>query len=260
MIMSKLWIYIISIFLLGCNLNLKHGKEVILDEGLSYRYLDITTEKYSVRDDFKIFYIECDPKTYIFELLFAKDFNRKSLLANEYSDLSKSLLITNGSFFDTNLRPLGMQVKKGKMIKGIRNVDGGVFYLKYNLPYIQHTKDLKYDKDITFAIQGRPRLVENGKPIPMLKEQTAKRTFIAITQNNNVVIGVTEDSSAYADDLAKVLAIPKEKGGVGCQYALNMDGGSSSQLYLRYKDFQKNIPGNVPVPNALAIFKRSSQN
>ncbi|MDH4128692.1 MAG: phosphodiester glycosidase family protein [Spirochaetota bacterium] len=259
--MKQLICLLIIIPLFSCYNQYKHGEFVHLDNGFSYRYLKIKNPEYAVKESFSLFYIKIDPKKYRINLLTAKDLNTDSLYIREYCKLSNALLSINASFFYSK-GPLGLQINNGKIISNLLRtkngdlVDGGVFYIANHVPMIIHTKKFVYDTNISLAIQSRPRLVHLGKVLPRLKNQIARRSFIGITRDNYIVIGVTEDGEAYADDIGKILSMEESLGGVGCEYALNLDGGSSTQFYLNYKDFQKEIKGNQQVPNALAVFKK----
>ncbi|HEO66301.1 MAG TPA: phosphodiester glycosidase family protein, partial [Spirochaetes bacterium] len=141
----------------------------------------------------------------------------------------------------------------GQRIRKLSQVDGGVFFIQDGIPEIVHTKDYTPHDGITTAFQCRPRLVHKGHIIDRLKHQIAKRTFIAITRDKKIIVGVTENSMAYAKDLATILALDTDAGGLGCEYALNLDGGSSSQLFIDYKGYTKEISGSVSVPNAITV-------
>ena len=251
-------LFILILFTISsCNNENKENHITLLHDGFYYHHLNISQPKYRVKTDFNLFYIAVDPLKYNIELLLAKDYKHNFFHTRDYLKLSKALFVINASFFDENFKPLGLQIKKGKVIKKLKRIDGGVFFIKDNQAKITHTKEFRHNNKIQLAIQSRPRLVHDGKPIPLLKKQIAKRSFICINNNQQVILGVTEDSKAYADDLANILAIKKEKGGLGCLYALNLDGGSSSQVSLNYNHYVKEVTGGIGVPNALAIFSKN---
>ncbi len=226
----------------------KYQKNLQLDEGLRIQTLEITRSDYPVESDFRLFTIQFDPQNYQVHLSLAKDFHHEVLKAKEFSRLSKSFLSINAGFFDKQSRPLGLQIQDGERVKKLSQVDGGVFFIKDGIPEIVHTRDYVYEESIATALQCRPRLVHKGRIIDGLKHQIAKRTFIGITRDKQIIIGVTENSKAYAKDLATVLA-----GSLGCEYALNLDGGSSSQLFMTYKGYTKDISGSIAVPNAITV-------
>jgi uncharacterized protein YigE (DUF2233 family) len=252
--MKKAIALLIVTFILSCTPG--NTGQVTLSKGLYYNHLLVKAPKYNVRSGFDLFYVVIDPSNYKVDLLLAKDYDKSSLQMEEYLKLSHAIITINGSFFDKNYRPLGLLVKNNKLISKLRKQFDGVFYIKDSMAKIVHSNKFKYDKTISFAVQSRPRLVYKGKPMINLKRQIARRSFIGIKKNNFIVIGITENTSAYADDLAKVLALKETHGGVGCEYALNLDGGSSSQFYINYNNVKKKIGRGFAVPNAIGIFKQ----
>ncbi len=242
-------------FILSCALG-DSNSHATLNKGFYYNRLIIKAPRYKVRTGFNLFYVTIDPSKYKVNLLLAKDYNKPFLNIKEYLNLSNAIMAINASFFDKSYHPLGLQVKNNKLISKVRKQFDGVFYIRKNIAKMVHSSKFRYDKKISFAIQSRPQLVDKAKPVANLKRQIARRSFIGIKNNNLIVIGITENTSAYADDLAMILALKESYGGLGCKYALNLDGGTSSQLYINYKNFKKQINGSFGIPNAIGIFKR----
>jgi exopolysaccharide biosynthesis protein len=52
------------------------------------------------------------------------------------------------------------------------------------------------------------------------------------------------------------MAKPETQGGLACLSALNLDGGSSSQLYASMDDFVIDIPGFSRVADAIVVRPR----
>ncbi len=253
--MRKIVIFLSLFIICSCTEHKKQKETVLVDDGLKYCYFTVNKSKYNIKSNFRLFYIQFDPKKYYIDLLLARDYQCQFLETSEYSKRSQAILAINASFFDKKFHTLGLQIQSGKLIKKVRNKFDGIFYVKNKNPNIVHPKQFKYERDISFAVQSRPRLVHEGLPILSLKKQIAKRSFIGITRDDQIVVGITENSIAYADDLAYILSLDEDSGGVNCKQALNLDGGTSSQLSFKYKGFHKEISGNSAVPNALGVFK-----
>ena len=255
--MPRIILFFIIIISLTCASRLEHDRTIVLDDGLSYRYLDIDSGKYPVKKSFSIFYVQINPDKYEIDLLRARDYKHKLMTARDFANNAQSLLVINASFFDKKLRAIGLQIKKGKRFKHVARVDGGVFYIRENQAKICHTRNYTYHKNIRLAVQGLPRLVHNGSIIERLKNRLARRSFVGVTKDNQIILGVTMNSRAYIRDLAKILALKSESGGVGCHYALNLDGGSSTQLFMKHNGFKLYVAGSSAVPNALGIFPKA---
>jgi uncharacterized protein YigE (DUF2233 family) len=105
-------------------------------------------------------------------------------------------------------------------------------------------------RGVVEAVQAGPRLVSAGRPNPGLRAQSARRSFVGVDAEGRAVIGSTGPSPVEARDLAAFLARGEAQGGAGLVDALNLDGGSSSQLYVR--DGGIDLPG-IEVPDAIVV-------
>ncbi|RPJ35953.1 MAG: hypothetical protein EHM27_16455, partial [Deltaproteobacteria bacterium] len=94
-----------------------------------------------------------------------------------------------------------------------------------------HTKDFLPEKNISQALQVGPRLLVGGREMTM-KRQIARRSAVGITYKNQVVLVNTENTDAYAQDLARIFWLSEEEGGLACRDAMTLDGGPSAQMYV----------------------------
>ncbi|GGK74408.1 phosphodiester glycosidase family protein [Rufibacter glacialis] len=114
------------------------------------------------------------------------------------------------------------------------------------------------------AVGGGPVLVQDGKPHITAEEEMRggagfrglnPRTVMGYTPDNKLIILMVEGrhkgvaEGATLDQLAKLMV------DLGCQEALNMDGGGSSALYIKGKDTIKpsDKEGQRPVPAVLVL-------
>ena len=88
-----------------------------------------------------------------------------------------------------------------------------------------------------------------------MKRQIARRSAVGITYKNQVILVNTEDTDAYAQDLARIFWLSEDEGGLGCRDAMTLDGGPSAQMFVEYKSLKIDIPGGWGVPNGLGVFK-----
>ncbi len=91
-----------------------------------------------------------------------------------------------------------------------------------------------------------PRLVVDGKALA-LKAQSARRTALCVLADGRIEVLVSS-SPILAADLADFFVSE------GCVDALNLDGGTSTQLYLRRAGIVVEEPGGVAVPVAVGLF------
>lgn len=182
----------------------------------------------------------------------AKKLEAKNASVDQFAQYSNALISINGGFFDQDFNPLGLRISEGALLNSIKPISWwGVFYIKNNKPYIVSLKRFSFNKSIDFAIQSGPRLLVEGKA-PSLKQGIADRSALGITADNKVIILVSTNAAMTTDELAHLLKSPP----LYCINAINLDGGSSSQLYARIKSFQLNVRGFSNVSDAIVVKKK----
>ncbi len=106
------------------------------------------------------------------------------------------------------------------------------------------------------AIQGGPFLIEKGKLIPGLDNtKSAKRTFIATDGQGRWCIAIT--SPLTLKKLAVWLSKPAALGKFKVDTALNMDGGTSTALWLARPHIYK--PPFKEVRNYIGVIPRTKK-
>ena len=156
-------------------------------------------------------------------------------------------------FFTPNSQPLGLRIQHGQQRSPIKSISWwGVFYIRNHRPYIVAQRRFKHDEQVTFALQAGPRLLANGNVL-RLKPGAAQRSMVCITTTGKVILAVTQHTLISTTDLAKLSRQSNQQGGLGCQDALNLDGGSSTQLYANVGDFVLDLSGFDRVADAIFI-------
>jgi len=185
-------------------------------------------------------------------LVTAKNLEMKNASADQFAQHSKALLSVNGGFFDQDFKPLGLRITNKKLKNPLKGISWwGIFYVKDNKPYISNPKHFYQDEQIDFAIQSGPRLLIRGK-IPSLKQGIADRSALGITADGKVVIIVSTNAAMTTEELARLLKASP----LNCTDAINLDGGSSSQLYAHINSFHLNVHGFSNVSDAIVVKKR----
>jgi uncharacterized protein YigE (DUF2233 family) len=186
-----------------------------------------------------------------FDILLAKHLTLNHASASEFADFSKALIALNGGFFDHNYHPLGLRISNQQQHNPLKNISWwGIFYIKNHKAYLANVRQYPHDKSIDFALQSGPRLLVNGK-IPLLKPGLAERSALGITSQGQVIILVTENSPLTTPELARIMLSPP----INCENALNLDGGSSSQLVANINSFQLNA-GFAKISDAILVKPR----
>lgn len=171
---------------------------------------------------------------------------------------SHTLLTINGGFFSPTGKPLGLRMSDGKTLSPLKHTSWwGIFYIENSVPNLSNLSDFKSSDAIQFAVQAGPRLLIN-KTIPQLKMGTDNRTALGYNSDGNVIIVVSENAQLTTKQLAKLLRRSEKHGGLGCVYALNMDGGSSSQIYAHMGKFVLDIPNYRAIADGIAVIPKKA--
>jgi uncharacterized protein YigE (DUF2233 family) len=157
----------------------------------------------------------------------------------------------NGGYFLPGGKPLGLLVQEGKALNPLRKADWGVFYLEAKgNPRILHRKDyaaLAPTPAPVFAIECGPRLVVAGKALTF-KPSRDRRTALAITAEGRILVVVFPrpvELGTVSDYLLRRWAVTD---------ALNLDGGSSTQLATRLGSQSVTAQAHgIPVPYVVLL-------
>lgn len=210
------------------------------------------TGKDSHNHDVKLELFKLDLKNFKIKIVQAKDYKKNSISAKEMVQKTGGLLAINGGFFDHSFKSLGLLVQDAKELNPLRPVSWwGIFsYDKSLTPRLDSYSGFKLPPNTEMAIQAGPRLVDEAQLIP-LKSNDSQKTFIAVSADRQVILGLTHLCSVDAAELAKIL-----KKEVNVLEALNLDGGSSTQLYAKIGAFEKDLPSISSVANGLVVLPR----
>lgn len=189
-----------------------------------------------------------------FDLILADKLSRQHASVHEFAKHSQSLIALNGGFFDKKFRPLGLRISNHQQKNPLKRISWwGIFYIQNQTPFLTNVRHFKRNRAISFALQSGPRLIINGR-IPSLKPGVAERSALGITDNNQVIVLVTEYAPMSTTDLAKIMKSTP----LNCKEALNLDGGSSSQLHANIDSFQVNVDNFSHISDAIIIQPNNS--
>ena len=198
-----------------------------------------------------------DLKKFTLHVALAKNFHQLTAKIKHFVEKSQALLGTNGGFFTTDFKPIGLRINNGEIINNLRKISwSGIFYVtsRPQQARIVSFRDFKIQPKINFAIQSGPRLIIDNQ-IPTLKPGIAARTALGITQDGKIILAVTEHAPMSTYQLAQLLQRKERQGGFNCKNALNLDGGSSTQLYAHLANFSLTVPSFANITDAVLITK-----
>jgi uncharacterized protein YigE (DUF2233 family) len=222
----------------------------VLSPGISYRDLDDhPLTPWSHTHVFRI-----NLKHNQLDLVMANELAQPHASINEFAHFSHALIGINGGFFDEKYNPLGLRVSNKAEHNPLKRISWwGIFYITNNVPHVSSLINYDVHKPIDFAVQSGPRLIIDGQ-IPTLKPGRAERTALGITPDGLVIILVTENTPITTTELANIM----RSAPLHCIDALNLDGGSSSQLSAKIGSFRVNVHGFANVADAIIVKAKNS--
>ena len=146
---------------------------------------------------------------------------------------SDAVAAINANFFDENGEPLGLRIERSTQLRKMHrggNVLTGVFFIRDRVPGIV-TRETFDPKNVSVAVQAGPRLIVNRAPVKVEAAGTSRRSGIAITGTQEVILFATvlRFPGATFSDIQQMLRDPR----LDVVNALNLDGGGSSQLFVK---------------------------
>ncbi len=183
----------------------------------------------------------------------------------------KAVVVLNAGYFDEKGRPLGYFKSGDKvynsrlLFRGRRRALhlGAVFYvLKKSGKAGIVTREAFNSEGVQEAFQAGPYLVRKGKPDPGLDayrefRRPDRRTILAIGKDGRLIFLVSEEVGRGISwcELQHFLTRPVSKGGLDAAEAMNLDGGSSSQLYVEGNKPSRQMKGRI-VPALIVVVPR----
>ena len=163
------------------------------------------------------------------------------------------VLVVNGAYFAEDFTPSGyLKVDHERVGEFVFNQnESALLVVSKNTKSIRDTElePMKPGEDFEYALQSFPLLIKDGKAnVSTDSGQEARRTAIGVGGRYVYIFVVPSPHLSlyeFADEIASM--------GISCEDVLNLDGGSSTGLKMRYKGFRKNIPSFVPIPNVLVF-------
>lgn len=190
----------------------------------------------------------------------ALEFGRKRSDVKHLAEQSDAWATINANFFDEHGDPLGLIMTRGNVLQDVHrsgSVLSGIFLLDRVGPHIVNRSEFSPKRALE-AVQAGPRLLAEGAAVPGLRNPNvlSRRSVVCITRQNELLLlaSATRFDRFSLAELQTLLLHPA----LQCHSALNLDGGGSSQLYVRGSNSLGaiSIEGDDPVPVALALVRR----
>jgi len=245
---TKTHVFVTFLFFLWTHAAIAESWQVVAP---GIEYLDLADTNLVPWSHIHVFRIDLDK--HMLDVVTAKALSKPHASVEDFARHDNALIAINGGFFDTEYKPLGLRIGQSHQYSKLKSISWwGIFYIAHNKPHLSNFSYYKAHRhNIDFAIQSGPRLLIDGKS-PKLKPGIAERTALGITKDNHVILLVTERSAMTTVTLAALM----KSAPLFCEQALNLDGGSSSQIYAQIGLLHINTHGLSNVSDAVVVKAR----
>lgn len=202
-----------------------------------------------------------DPDKYVVDLVPSD--NAFGNTAGEFRAKHDAVLAINAGFFDIDLQsrlsPVGLMVVGGNAISEFdleksRSPLSGVLYLSDERLRIDFAREYDTQRPVDMALQSGPLIVDPGGQNGIRRNayDRLNRSAVCLDFDGSALLVLAWGGlSLY--EFGAMLSLPVAEGGLGCERAINLDGGPSSQVSLALPDYSYDIPGLWRVNSALVV-------
>lgn len=161
----------------------------------------------------------------------------------------------NGGYFHPDTRPIGLVVSEGRQLHPFERARllSGVLAVRERLPALLRVAEFTPESPLAGALQAGPFLVDHGRVVRGLEGTKRARRTVIMTGAAGQYGLVVADTALTLAELARLLVSPGIIHELSFTRALNLDGGSSSALWVRWGGNDLYRPELKRVRNFLCI-------
>ena len=234
------------------------GTWKIVQRGIEFRKMILERSEPSHSIDLKL--LRFDTAMVIPRILRSAQLQLKSANVKTFAEKSGALATINGSYFDTEGKPLAFLKIASQAINpriAKNSLYSGVFSIKDQQPLISQ-RDVFLPERADEGLQSGPLLLLHGtlQPVTGIPSRASRRALIGIDQEQRLVIAVADSllGGLYWPELQEIFSGAPWQ--IQVTDLLNLDGGGSAQLYVKTGKFEELVAGTAEVPVAIGFFNR----
>lgn len=198
-----------------------------------------------------------------FDIGLAEQKNANGSSTTEFLEDAKAILSLNGGFFDIDeskrLNPAGVLVVNGIIRNASPNRQSGAFVRDSEGVRLIWAKDLGRLDRYNFVLQTGPVLVEGPGKLGIRRNDHDRLNRSAICASGGAIMFAvllgSDRKGLSLYEFAELLAAREADGGLGCDFALNLDGGPSTQFAMNFRGIREQVDGLWKVQNAIVVKK-----
>lgn len=168
-------------------------------------------------------------------------------------------LVVNGGFFGADTKPVGLAMSNGAVLSRLsKTMSGGVLTSDGDEAQLFAAETFELPDGGNFAIQCKPRLVvDKASNIKSDDGKRAERTALCTRDGGKVVdVFIIRGSDDGESPGPSLYALARYLVSVGCEAALNLDGGPSTGVAWREDGGVKLLPPRAPIRHVVTFRER----
>lgn len=234
------------------------GSWTVIQKGVEFRKMVLERSEPSHSIDLKL--LRFDTGLVVPRILSSTQFQLKGANVKTFAEKSGALATINGSYFDTEGKPLAFlkvtsQAINARIAKN--SLYTGIFSIKDQRPLISQRDDF-LPKQADEGLQSGPLLLLHGttQAVTGIPSRASRRALIGIDQEQRLVIAVADSllGGLHWPELQEIFSAAPWQ--IQVTDLLNLDGGGSAQLYVKAGKFEELVAGTAEVPVAIGFFNR----
>ena len=195
-------------------------------------------------------------------VLYGEELGLKSADVKTFASITGATVVVNANYFDERGRPLGLlKTARSRPHTNLSksSLFTGIFGIRNSLAFITHRDELALDGGEE-AVQAGPLLLRSGVPLAITRGagRQSRRSLIGLDKDQKMIIAVTDSFVGGLTWVELQELFDVQAGVVPTLELLNLDGGGSSQLYVKGPPIEQHVPGATTVPVALGFFPKQN--
>src|SRR6266849_526903 len=182
---------------------------------------------------------------------------RQPLLMHEWMQQGRAIAIINGGYFDQQDNATALVVSNGKVFGESYGGFGGMLSVDtHGIVNLRSLRQQPYDpntEQLEQATQSAPMLMSGGKRTQFSADASqTRRSVVAMDKQGRLLFIVSPNQIFSLDELADQLV----SSDLSIETALNLDGGSSTGLYVKGGSSQVTIDSFAKLPLVIIVKAR----
>lgn len=218
----------------------------------------VTLERTDPRQLIDVKLLRFDTRRVFPRIVRSQTFHLKGANVKTLAEKSGAVAMINANYFDEKGMPLGfLKVGLDEVNPNIAKSDlySGVFAVKDRLPFIVH-RDEFVPREADEALQVGPLLLTKSAPLTVTRGagRQSRRSVIGIDSGQRLILAVTDTLFGGLTWIELQEFFSAAEWRAQTTDLLNLDGGGSTQLYVKGAQFEEYVAGTAEVPVVLGIF------